>query len=244
MDDQTHTDLLRLQSLDPGGITAFCPEDQQIAEYFDGDLGSSERDTLERHLADCRYCLARVGVMNRLQQSDTACRVPENLLATAKQLQNRIPPKPVRRVPAWAAAAVIIMALATMFAYNQKESENAVFSMPGADLTTGEPTSQLRRIKPESAYLDVLTPATGAEIAPGEPVRWAAVPGSLDYSIFILNLAGDVLWTERLDQNEWLMRNFPQSDEKQAFYVRIEAHLADGRTIRSKHRLFHIPDRL
>ena len=237
MDDRTRIALLKLQTVELTARTPFCPEDQQIAEYFDGDLAEAERNSLQHHLADCRFCLARVGVLERLQQNAAAQRVPEDLLATAKLLQSPRPQRRSRWQPAWAAAAVLVMALATVLTVRQEPAEAPDAGPPSADSNTGE-FLPIRSIRTESAYLEVYAPAPGADLAAGGLVRWAAVPGKAYYSISILTLAGDVLWSERLDDNEWRMRDSLQLAAEHEFYLRVDAHLSDGRTVSSKHRLF------
>jgi hypothetical protein len=241
MDDQTHTELLKLQSREVVGRTPFCPDDQQIAEYFDGDLADHDRDSLQRHLADCRFCLSRIGVLQRLQEGGPVHRVSEDVLATAKQLQQRPPSRRPLRAPAWAVAAVVVLAMAIFFDWNQGRVPRPGSSSPTADSTAGEP-GQLRSINPDPTYLEVLTPPPGTDIAPGGQIRWGAVPGSLYYKINILSLAGNVLWTEQLGSNEWLMQDTHQLAPGSEFYVRVEARLPDGSTVSSKHWLFRSAD--
>ncbi len=75
MDEQNHKKLLKLQSTELTERTPFCPEDQLIAEYFDGYLPQAEFDRLERHLSDCRFCLARLGVLERIDQNPGNIRI-------------------------------------------------------------------------------------------------------------------------------------------------------------------------
>ena len=90
--------------------------------------------------------------------------------------------------------------------------------------------------------MDVLTPAPGAEVRPGSLIRWAAVPGRLHYSIQVLSRTGDVLWTERLEDNEWALRDTPPFERGGDYWFRVEAMLADGRTLKSEHTSFRIPE--
>jgi hypothetical protein len=89
MDDQTQNRILGLRSDELSGRTPFCPDDQHIAEYFDDALDQSERLALDRHLADCAFCLGRIGALHRLESGQGQRRVPEDLLATVKQLETR-----------------------------------------------------------------------------------------------------------------------------------------------------------
>mgnify|MGYP001826244833 FL=1 len=62
MDDYQHTNLLVLQSAELTERTPFCPEDREIAEYFDGQVVEAVRRSTEHHLDTCRFCRARIGM--------------------------------------------------------------------------------------------------------------------------------------------------------------------------------------
>lgn len=242
MDDQNHTELLRLQSAELTRITPFCPEDQEVAEYFDGDLAEVERTKLERHLADCRFCLARVGILERLEETNANTRVPGDVLATAKQMRRRAPVRWPKVAPAWAAAAVVVITLFTIANRNQ-EPVLEPGAAPSAVSSTEADSRQLRSVNRVVTDLNVLTPTAGADIIPGSSIQWAEVPGNLHYNIFVLSHTGDVLWTERLVGTEWVLREANYLEEGSKYYFRVEADLQDGRTVSSKHVLFRLAER-
>lgn len=76
MDKQDYLELLLLQSAELTAKTPFCPGSQQIAEYFDGNLWLAERTTLEHHLPDYRFCVARIGILERLEQNHDDKQIP------------------------------------------------------------------------------------------------------------------------------------------------------------------------
>jgi hypothetical protein len=237
MEDFTHTELLKLQSLELTGRTVFCPEDQQIAEYFDGFPGPAEHEAVTRHLADCRFCLARIGVLGRLQDVRDFDRVPEEALATAKQMALNSPSRQTIATPAWAAAAALVLVL---LAIANREPAGGLEPGPGptAPASIQEEPHQLRSVNRDAKVLEVLAPAPGEALAPGALIRWTAIPGNTHYSVFILSGSGDVLWTERMEANEWLMQDGLQLSAADQYYLRVEASLPDGRTVSSKHRAF------
>lgn len=242
MDDHKYPDLLRLQSAELTGSTPFCPEDQQIAEYFDGDLIDAERIILERHLSDCRFCLARIGLLERLAENRSNQRVPGGVLATAKQMTHQVPVRRLRRAPAWAAAAVLVIGLFTIVSRNQEAGLEPGVS-PSAVASTGQNTRQLRSVNSNAMELNVLIPAPGADLKPGSLIEWAEVPGNLHYNIYVLSMAGDVLWTERLRETDWKLIESLQLAAGSNYYFRVEAQLRDGRTVSSKHVVFGITER-
>lgn len=242
MDDHKYTDLLRLQSAELTGRTPFCLEDQQIAEYFDGDLIDAERIIMERHLSDCRFCLARIGLLERLAENHSNKRVPGGVLATAKQMTHQAPQRRLRRAPAWAAAAVLVIALFTIVSRNQEAGLEPGVS-PSAAASAGQNTRQLRSMNRDAMELNVLIPAPGADLKPGALIEWAEVPGNLHYNIYVLSMAGDVLWTERLGGTDWKLIESLQLAAGSNYYFRVEAQLRDGRTVSSKHVVFGITER-
>ena len=242
MDDYKHTDLLVLQSAELTGRTPFCPEDQEIATYFDGQMADAERQTMERHLADCRYCLARIGMLNRQQEESDVQRVPEEALASAKRLTQTAPSRRLKWAPAWAAAAVVLIVVFSIMNTRQ-------VPVPASDATSTEQmpseeiSGQLRNIDRSAMSLDVLSPAPGEAVTQGSLIRWAEIPGNIHYNIFILSNAGDVLWTERLQDNQWIMHEALHLTEGDDYFFRVEAILSGGGTVSSKHLTFRVADR-
>jgi hypothetical protein len=243
MDDNKYTKLLKLQSAELTGSTPFCPEDQQIAEYFDGDLNEAERTVLERHLTDCRFCLARIGALERLEENRSNQRVPGAILATAKQIAHKVPARRLRLAPVWASAAVVVIALFTIISKNQEPVQEPGAG-PSAVSSTGKNSRQLRSVNRDAMNLNVLIPAPGADTAagmhPGLPIQWTEIPGNLHYDIYVLSYAGDVLWTERLKGTEWVLHESMHLAAGSKYYFRVEAQLPDGRTVSSKHVVFQV----
>lgn len=241
MKDHDPTRLLSLQSAELADKTRFCPESQQIAEYYEGVLPGPERIQMEHHLAGCRYCRARIGVLERLEESHGTRRVSDSTLAAAKRLGQKQSVRRPARAPAWAAAAMIVLALFVLV-NGAREPMPDLNSFP-ADSSLADESRQFRNIKPITPQLLVLTPKAGETLVPGSIVEWAAVPGSLYYKLSVLSNAGDVLWTERLENPEWMLDPALGLTKGSQYYLRIEAPLADGRNLRSKHVAFRVEER-
>ncbi len=242
MDDQNHTELLRLQSVELTGSTPFCPDDQVIAEYFDGGVAEAERKSLERHLTDCGFCHARVGILERLESIRANKRIPEAVMAAAKLMSYTAPVRQSRMAPAWAAAAVLVIALFTIVNRSQEPVLDPG-ATPSAVPSSEEFSEQLRSVNRDSADLIVLVPKPGANMIPGSLIQWAELPGSLHYEIFVLSYAGDVLWTERVADPEWVLLESLKLSEDSTYYLRVDARLRDGRSVRSKHVAFRLAER-
>lgn len=239
MDIQEHTELFRLQSAELAARTRFCPEDQLIAEYYDDDLPIRDRSTLERHLTDCSYCLARIGLFERLDGTRRNRRIPGSVMATAKQMVHRSQKRRRKLAPAWAAAAMLVIGLFAFFYGYEGIVQETRIDPP--DSASADPyTSQLRSVKREAIQLDVLSPKPGTGVAPGSSIQWADIPGNLHYDIFVLSHAGDVLWSERTNGTEWVVSESLQLAAGNRYYFRVEALLPDGRKVSSTHLEFQI----
>mgnify|MGYP001817532559 CR=1 FL=1 len=228
MDKYKHTNPLTLQSAELTERTPFCPEDQAVAGYFDGTIQERERPGLERHLADCRYCQARIGMLNRQQDDSLVARVPEDLLADAKALGRKNTPRRLKRAPLWAAAALIV--LGVIFVATKQPAEQPE-------------TRQLRNIGQPESRLEVMLPGQGQAISTGAPIRWTEFPEGSHYTVYVLSDAGDLLWTEHLRDNEWALQREMELDYDSNFFLRVEAELPDGRTLSSKHLAFRVTDK-
>ena len=238
MDDHKHSELLTLQAAELIERTPFCPEDQQIAEYFDGELPEAERDRVERHLADCRFCLARLGMLQRLEQNSMAPRIPEDVLATAKSIRHTAVSRPMR-APAWAAAAVLVIAVGILWQFVPVREIGPV-ELPRIHMT--EPGSDLREtrsVDPGALAPRFLSPREGLGItSDAGPFRWTPVPNSLYYEVRIVSDAGDLLWRERVEGTEWRLPAGLALTPGSEYFARVDAYLTDSKTLQSDYLLF------
>ena len=243
MNDHQYTKFLGLQATELVGKTPFCPEEQVIAEYFEDALTQDERTRLERHLVDCSFCLAQIGMLERLEHCPGDRRVRGDVLATAKQMARSDPGRRHIPAPAWAAAAVLVVTLIMLVSRN---AEIGLQPDSAAPVVTsgGESNRQLRSIKRAVAGIDVFLPPTGAEIKAGSVIRWAEVPGCLHYDVIVLSSNGDVIFSQRLETTEWIMQGLPQLVAGDEYYFRVEALLADGGRVSSKHLAFRAVEQL
>ena len=243
MDDHSNTRLLTLQSAGPAERTAFCPEDQLIAEYYDGVLSAAERDSLEQHLVDCSFCLARLGMLQRLEFDPVVPRIPEDVLATAKALHHDKVRRP-KWAPAWAAAAVLAIAFGVMYQFYPVRGIGQD-ALPRTH--TVEPSSSLRdtrNIDTVAMGPRFLSPGDGVSISPADSVfTWTAVPSSRYYQVRIVSDSGDLLWQERVEATEWELPAGLQLTQGVDYFVRVDAHLTDAKTLQSDYLMFRLGER-
>lgn len=77
---------LRAQVAEPSPT---CPDDHQIAAAVDGKLNRADRDAFDRHVADCDFCVARIGMLNGLRAVEVRGAIPDITLARARRLAKR-----------------------------------------------------------------------------------------------------------------------------------------------------------
>jgi len=219
--------------------TPLCPENELIARYFDASLFDQAHAQVQRHVADCEYCQAQLGAMSRPFKDDPFVEDDAELIAAAKQLVTGSMSKKMWGAPVWATAAVVLIALFTIINIDQELTLEPGQS-PSAKPSTEETSRQLRSVNRATNDLNVLFPAPGADIDPGSVIQWVEVPGNLHFNIYVLSMAGDVLWTQRLAGTEWVLDENLQLAAGSKYYFRVEAQFADGRSVSSKHVVFRV----
>ena len=244
MDEHKFTQLLRSKSAEVSGKSRFCPEDQLIARYFGGSLSDRERAGLKHHLAGCRFCLARIGNLARLDSSDHGQEVPEFILAEAKRLAKSSAPLRTWSTPAWATAATVILAVA--FTLNWK-SPNPVESAPVTarpDLAVQDVVGrQSRNSDPRAMAPHILAPQEGARINPEAfIIRWSEIQGTLYYDVRIVSDDGGLLRQERVEGTQWSLPPELELASGREYYVRVDAYLAEAKSLSSRHVVFIVEE--
>ena len=230
-DQNRRSELLHLQGEPVGERSRFCPEDEAVGGYYAGTLDSNQNDRVTRHLADCRYCRGRLGMLARLEQDNIDDEIPDEYKALAKQLAQRQPRRRWKTAPAWAAAATLFLAVGIWIGQDQ-----APFS--SVDDTE---LRQLRSVDTGALEPTILHPAQNARVDPSSlEVRWTAVSGSLHYEIYVMSDTGELLLHERTDSTRWTSPTPLPLDPEGEYYVRVEAHLADATTVSTGHILFTV----
>lgn len=231
MDDGQLTRLLWHDAADVSAATPFCPEDQVIAAYFEGALGDGRLERLRNHLVECRFCQARLGNLARSAGFEEDPPVAAHLLSDAKQMGKS---RPDRQAPAWAAAAVIVLAVVLVIS-SQWQRTASIEPTHSIIPAGGEETRQLRSFGHIPSEIRIVSPSPGVTLTPGKEVHWAAVPDTDHYDVFILSAAGDMVWTERLEGTSWSEQGAEGLVSGSRYYLRVEATLRDGSSVSSRH---------
>jgi len=238
MNQEELASLLRATSGVARDRTPACPNEDRLAAYVDGDLASADAETLQLHLADCESCLATVGFLARDRDAGDEP-VSETDLARARQLVKAPPARWTRLAPArWATAAMVLVAIGavTQFSRVSETGHNGLEIAPEARTTRSSSGSQ-------SAALQVLIPGAGATVdAKQLEFRWSEVPGSRYYDVRIVTEAGDLVAEQRVAGTDWQPADSLHLNPGSEYFVHVEAHPSEAKTISSDHVPFLVSD--
>jgi hypothetical protein len=240
MNQKRITELLQLQDKEIAAPTPFCPSGHEVAALFEGKRDNPDYDHFERHLADCSYCQARVAVVARLHQNTDEEQIPEALFDAASQFGNQPRKSRLRRAPAWAAAAVVAITLFTVIGKNPYLTSGTVDQVPPRDGTSRQ-ARVLRNIGRVDPGPTVLSPVDGERIVPDEmTIRWTRVPGSLYYDVRLVNAEGFMIWRDRVKETRSNLPSDIGLVSGERYFVRVDAYLAEGKSVGSPHVKFTV----
>jgi len=233
MNEQDLKSLLRRQPRELPGRTTFCPADQVLAVWFDGELAEQEQSVIRQHLVHCDYCIAHIGMLARLKRDSSACEVDGEWLAAARQMGQK---RSSGNRWAWATAALVLLAVSVIITGGIRSTG----APPGAIQNEAE-ARQVRSTDANALTPRLLAPVPGDSVDPGAlTIRWTRVPGSLYYELFVMSDKGDMVLEKRVEGSEWTGRTDVELQPEAEYYVRVEARMADARSLSSGHVLFRV----
>jgi hypothetical protein len=209
-----------------------CPDDYQLASYMEGGLSERDHIQFEAHLADCTFCIERVGALGRAGEAPSVDAIPD-----AQHDHSHRTPKS-RRASRWATAALVVLAVG--FIANRQVPDR-VSSIPGTPQDQGVTTE--RFIEQASPFPEILSPLEGGLVDPRSFVfRWKEVPGSLFYDIRIVSDDGAQIARQRVWDTQWSLPPETQLRSGDEYFVRVDAYISEGKSISSEHTVFKVGD--
>jgi len=228
-----------------------CPDDYTLASYIDGGLSERDHGRFEQHLADCGYCMARVGILGRASETETPVEVPDLLRARSGKLVNNQVAENIQinrgrwqKAPRWAVAAVVVLAigaLSQMYSFKPNGQEPATsIGSPGQPNEIRE----TRNMESGTMGPSFLSPLEGMTIIPdGGLFNWTPVQDSLYYQLRIVSDEGDLVWQERVDGTQWALPSGLSLSPGAEYFVRVDAYLAEAKALNSDYVLFRVGER-
>ena len=221
------THLLRQGTGSDPRPSSDCPGDAEIGAFIDAVLGGDEAHAIRRHLAECDFCLARVGFVSRSEEAESPD-VGDDLLQRVRGLAMPQPPSGIARSWRWAAAAA---AAAALLAF--------LFVEPWDLLERAEQGPGAVREAPEATLLpQILWPREAAVIPSGQldhlELRWTGVPEAIFYQIHLVSADGDRVWEGRTETTHQRLPADLGVADGQTIFVWVQAHLTDGKSLQSE----------
>ncbi len=196
---------------------------------MEGGLAESEQGSLERHLADCDWCLERIGLISRVSSEDMHPEVSEVLGARARRLVGR-DPAPRRRVASFLAAAATVLLAVSLLTLLPRPSPVPV-PVPETDRV-------VRSLDPSALSSDALRGGKGIRLRLSRgALQWTPVNGSLFYQVLVVTDEGEWVLEAKVREPHWKIPADLQLDSGNRYFVRVEAHLTETRALESEFEL-------
>jgi hypothetical protein len=238
--DQQEIKTLLQQAPELPERTPFCPADRLIAQYFDATLTEKEHQRVQKHVTDCGHCQPRLGVLARLQEDTPCTLIDEDLLVAAKQQASGSESRKLQHAPAWAAAAILVLAL-SVTTFRSTGQDQGSETLPYSVEAVESEARQTRGIDQASIKPHLLSPLEGALVEPGEMlIRWAEIPGSLFYDIRIISNDGGLIIRQRVWGTQWQLPAETKLVTGQEYFVRVDAFVSEGKALSSEHVVFKV----
>jgi len=236
LDQQSLTDFFHRQDREVANATPFCLGDEKLILLVHGQTDELELRQFEHHLAECSYCHARLAVLAQVQQKNEPEQVSDDLLNNAIELGNRGRSWRLRRSHAWAVAAALVLTFSILTVTNLDQHPGPITSGPDS-----EETRQFRSLDPVALVPRITLPVKDSRIRNGELViRWMEVPGSMHYEVRVVDAAGFIIWSDRVDGTEIRPPTASLIQPGQPYFVRVDAFMAGANSVSSEHIKFTV----
>jgi hypothetical protein len=110
MEDTELKKLLRVQK-QTGERTRRCPDENQLAAYVSKRLEAPAATAIERHIADCDFCVGQIAFLSQTPDAETVEQVPFALLSRARSILGREPKSSANWAWRWAAPSAAVACL-------------------------------------------------------------------------------------------------------------------------------------
>ena len=94
-----------------------CPDEIQLAAYVDSTLQGSARELVEKHVADCDFCLEQISFLVQAADQEASAEVPASALRRARDLAPRKSGSSGNWGWRWAAASAAAACLVLLVAF-------------------------------------------------------------------------------------------------------------------------------
>jgi len=228
--DQDKLKAIFDESVESTERQADCPDDYLLGSYMEGGLSERDHIQFESHLADCTYCIERVGILGRAGESGVINVEPKQPGTQSGKL-----PSP-RRYSRWATAALVVLTVGFMANRMTTDGVSSIPTEPEQPSFVSE-----RAIGQVSPFPEILYPQEGGLVDLQSLVfKWKEVPGSLYYDIRVVSDDGAQIARQRVWGTQWPLPPEAQLQMGAEYFVRVDAYVSEGKTVSSEHTLFTV----
>lgn len=191
-------------------------------------MSECDHTQFEAHLADCAFCIERVGILGRAGESASTDTLPQQAVANSEK------PAWSRRAPRWATAAVVVLAIGFIAERLTSDRLSTAPEQLQSPILVSE-----RSVKAASPFPEILSPLEGGMVDPEQFVfRWKEVPGSLFYDIRIVSDDGAQIARQRVWGTQWSLPSETRLQTGSEYFVRVDAFVSEGKAVSSEHTIF------
>jgi len=212
-----------------------CPDDYALASYVEGGLSERDHNNFELHLSDCDFCLERVGLLGRANDTEQVDGVSELLMASSRNLPRDGTHKRngLRYAPRWATAALVVLTFGLLLNLEPSNQDSPELTSPAIP--------QQRSVDPYALLPQVISPADGSTINPTtQQFTWTPIRDSLYYQVRIVSDVGDLVWQERVNGTQWQLPVGISLPGNAEYFVRVDAYLTEAKSFNSDYVVFKV----
>jgi len=239
-----------------------CPDENQLAAYVDGQLTGKARSQFERHVASCEPCLDSIAFLAQSGEWSEQQPVPGYVVARARGFvtEKRSGWRWQWALATASAACLLLVFSLIIFksrmqqptvdgplvAQNHEPSVvvNTPTPEPPRPVSTRSVTKpEINRGETPSVRGDsrsagevkptLLFPREGSIVRREVDCRWQSIPDAASYTVRVSGLDGSLIVEQETKESSLKLNIDGQFKYDASYYVKVVAHLNDGRTIPS-----------
>jgi Putative zinc-finger len=253
--DKKIAEVLRVNAATPAERKWNCLNEDQIAAYADRRIPEAQRESVESHMANCDYCLGQLAFLARTAQSQLPDEVPAFLISRGLEAAKSKASRQVGLGWRWKAAVSVAAAAACVLVVSVITLREPALRVPAAkppvstqapagtkSTPVSQPTARTVRGPSKSALMpNLLFPRRGMTISKENiEFRWDSVPGARYYDVTLTNADGDLVWSSQAGKNFVKIPSHVGLSAGSQYFVWVQAHFSQGKTLRSETVAFTI----
>jgi hypothetical protein len=168
MDETEIKKLLAVQPRESVQRSWHCPNESQLAEYVKQGFSDAARNSIEKHITHCDFCLSQVAFLTQAEDWADASEAPAQLVSKARQLVSQKPKSILNWDWRWAASAAAVAGFALLFVivalqWRKSQSESVAGPLIAQQTTPEPPALTQPRVTPPVSRTEPTAPLPTAK---------------------------------------------------------------------------------